>query len=215
MIGLFGGTFDPIHRGHLHAAEQVRRVLNLSEVRLILTARPPHRSSPSATIEHRWQMLTRATRGRRGLRADNREIRRIGGASSFTVDTLAELRQERGSAQALVWCLGWDAFLDLETWKDWRQLIELGHLAVFRRPGAAGRPSPTLSSMITRYGVAQPGELSGKAAGGLVILEADMLDISATEIRAKLARKKDTARLLPAAVWSYIRQHQLYAGQPI
>jgi nicotinate-nucleotide adenylyltransferase len=215
LIGLFGGTFDPIHRGHLHAAEQVRRLLELSEVRLILSARPPHRSGPGATIEHRWQMLTRATRGRRGLRADDREIRRMGGAASFTVDTLTELRLERGPAQAMVWCLGWDAFLELTTWKDWRQLIELAHLAVFKRPGAAGRPSPELSSMITRHTVAQPGELGREAAGGLVILEADMLDISATEIRAKLARNEDTSGLLPAAVWSYIRQHQLYGGSPI
>jgi nicotinate-nucleotide adenylyltransferase len=215
LIGLFGGTFDPIHRGHLHAAEQARRLLCLSEVRLILSARPPHRSGPGATIEHRWQMLTRATRGRRGLRADDREIRRIDGAASFTVDTLTELRLERGPRQAMVWCLGWDAFLELTTWKDWRQLIELAHLAVFKRPGAAGRPSSELSAMIARHRVAQPGELSGEAAGGLVILEAAMLDISATQIRAKLARNEDTASLLPAAVWSYIRQHQLYGGQPI
>lgn len=214
MIGLFGGTFDPIHHGHLHAAEQARRLLDLSEVRLILSARPPHRIGPRAAIEHRWQMLTRATRGRRGLRADDCEIRRVA-AASFTIDTLTEVRQERGSAQAMVWCLGWDAFLELETWKDWQQLIELAHLAVFRRPGVVGEPSPKLSSMIARHRVAHPRELSAKAAGGLVILEAEMLDISASAIRAKLARNRDVAGLLPAAVWSYIRQHQLYGGQPI
>ena len=214
MIGLFGGTFDPIHNGHLHAANQARRLLDLDEIRLILSARPPHRTPPGATVEQRWAMLTRATRGRRGLRADDSEIRRSSRAS-FTVDTLTQLRQEYGSAQSMVWCLGWDAFLELETWKDWQQLIELAHLAVFRRPGAAGRSSRKLSSMINRHGVARPQELSAEASGGLVILEADMLEVSATDIRSKLAQNQDAAGLLPAPVWSYIRQHQLYKGQPI
>ena len=214
MIGLFGGTFDPIHNGHLHAAAQARRLLDLDEIRLILSARPPHRTPPGATVEQRWAMLTRATRGRRGLRADDREIRRSSSAS-FTVDTLTQLRQEYGSAQSMVWCLGWDAFLELETWKDWQVLIELAHIAVFRRPGAAGGPSRKLSSMIDRHGVAQPQELSATVSGGLVILEADMLEVSATDIRSKLAQNQDAAGLLPAPVWSYIRQHQLYKGQPI
>ncbi len=186
-------------------------MLDLAEVRLILSARPPHRLQPGASIDHRLRMLALATRGRRGLRADDREVRRAT-RPSYTVDTLCEVRQERGPSQALIWCIGWDAFVELETWKDWSRLIDLAHLAVFRRPGADTRLPPAMDELVARHGCQDPALLAREANGRVIVLEAQMLPISATEVRAKLARHADVEGLLPPAVWSYIRRHRLYGG---
>lgn len=215
MIGLFGGTFDPVHLGHLHAAQQARDRLGLRELRLVLSARPPHRKGspkgPVASVHDRWQMLIRATRGRRGLRADDREVQRAT-RPSYTVDTLDDVRREYGAAEALVWCIGWDAFVELETWKDWTRLLTLAHLAVFRRPGPTVGLSSALQDLLAGQGSTRVADLARRPYGTVLILEAEMLDISATRIRRDLEHNRDVSRLLPPAVWSYIRQHQLYGG---
>jgi nicotinate-nucleotide adenylyltransferase len=168
-------------------------------------------------------MLVRATRGQRGLRADDREIRRAA-RPSYTVDTLSELRGEYGSTRSLVWCIGWDAFIEIESWKEWRRLVELAHLAVFRRPGPTVGLSPALADLVRTRAADDPGCLAAAPGGRVLVLEAPMLDVSATRIRDEIARLRDVDDsgdvdgLLPAAVWSYIRQHQLYGlygGRPI
>ena len=134
LIGFLGGTFDPIHNGHLHAGRTAAALLNLERVHLVLAARPAHRAQPSTTIAQRWAMLELAVAGDTVLVADDREVRRD--ASSYTVETLEELRAERGVHAPLVWLLGWDAYRSLPTWRRWQELLELAHLAVLRRPGS-------------------------------------------------------------------------------
>ena len=102
--------------------------------------------------------------------------------------------------------------VELETWKDWSRLIDLAHLAVFRRPGADTRMPPAINELLAQHGCQDPAVLAREASGRVIVLEAEMLPISATEVRAKLARHADVGSLLPAAVWSYIRRHRLYGG---
>jgi nicotinate-nucleotide adenylyltransferase len=212
LIGLLGGTFDPVHLGHLHAARVARAGLNLAAVHLILAARPAHRASPAASAEDRWAMLKLAVAGERGLVADDRELRRPG--RSYAVDTLEDVRAQFGPAEPLVWLLGWDAFRELEGWYRWERLPELAHLAIFRRPGAAGDLSPAMAALCASRQTSDAGALQRAPAGALHFLETEMLDISATGIRARVQRGVDAADLLAPAVWTYITDRQLYRGTP-
>ncbi len=132
MIGIFGGTFDPVHFGHLRPALEVQQALGLDEVRFIPAGQPPHRDMPHATAPQRLSMLQTAIEDQPGFAADEREIQREG--PSYMVDTLALLREELGQIP-LCLILGYDAFLGLPAWHQWHRLIELAHLVITHRPG--------------------------------------------------------------------------------
>ena len=210
MIGLLGGTFDPIPTGHLHAAVTAAAALDLERVHLVLAARPQHRAPPVATIEQRWAMLELATRGHGLLRADDREIRR--GTASYTVDTLEEVRAEQGASSPIVWLLGWDAYRQLPTWRRWRELLGLAHLAVLRRPGADTALDAAMGDFTAAHRVADATSVRGWPGGKVVFIETPMLPISSTDIRARLGRGEDVGQLLPSGVWTYIKSHRPYAG---
>jgi nicotinate-nucleotide adenylyltransferase len=210
LIGFLGGTFDPIHNGHLHAARTAATVLRLDRVALILAARPGHRVA-HATIAQRWQMLELAVAGDATLCADDREIRRS--AASYTVDTLMELREEWGREPSFVWLLGWDAYRELPSWNRWEELLSLSHLGVLRRPGGSTELSP-LMAQFTRAHEADATRLRAQPAGLVTLITASMLPISATAVRAKLSRREDVADLLPSGVRTYINDHHLYGGHP-
>jgi nicotinate-nucleotide adenylyltransferase len=212
LIGLLGGTFDPVHLGHLHAARVARARLDLAAVHLVLAARPAHRASPVASAADRWAMLQLAVSGERGLVADDRELRRPG--PSYTVQTLEDVRAEFGPGEPLVWLLGWDAFRGLEGWYRWERLPELAHLAIFRRPGSAADLSPGLAALCGSRQAGDAGALKRAPAGALYFLQTEMLDISATGIRARVQAGGDAADLLAPAVWTYITDRQLYRGTP-
>ena len=210
MIGFLGGTFDPIHNGHLHAAVTAAAALDLERVNLVLAARPRHRAPPCATIEQRWAMLEIATQGHDLLRADDREIRR--GAASYTVETLEELRAERGASPEIVWLLGWDAYRQLPTWHRWRELLPLAHLAVLRRPGSDVALDPTMRDFTAVHRVDDAAILRRRPAGHVFFVDAPMLSISSTDIRTQLSLGEDVGQLLPPSVWTYIKAHRPYAG---
>jgi nicotinate-nucleotide adenylyltransferase len=208
LIGLFGGTFDPIHLGHLHAADTALNVLDLDCLRLVLSARPSHRQAPIASAEHRWTMLQLAVADRARLIADDTELRRS--EPSYTVVTLEDLRSRIGERESLAWLIGWDAYQDLPTWFRWREMLELTHLVVVRRPGQ-GRPLEGTIEAFSRAHYAPALEaLHAEPAGCVHFMTSPMLDISASEIRNALAAGRDVADLLPPAVWAYIRQRELY-----
>lgn len=209
MIGFLGGTFDPIHNGHLHAARCAAMLLSLSRVHLVLAARPVHRVQPSATIAQRSAMLELAVGGDTLLAADDREVRR--GTRSYTVETLEELRREWGVDASLVWLLGWDAYRGLPTWRRWRELLGLAHIAVLRRPGSEPDLDATMTGFTAAHRVDDAMQLHKTAAGCVLIFSAPMLPISSTDIRARLAHGDDASQLLPSTVWTYIDNHQLYA----
>jgi nicotinate-nucleotide adenylyltransferase len=213
VLGVFGGTFDPIHCGHLELARELRETLALSAIRFVPAGDPPHRSAPATSAAHRLAMVELAIAGYPGLEVDAREIAREG--RSYTVTTLEELRDEdRGRTLALV--LGADAFLGLPTWHRWREIFDLAHLVVVARPGVAlvARLSADLAGERSRRLSDSASVLFSQSAGAIVEPRITAHPISASAIRERLARRGDgvdsVRGLLPAAVLAYIERNHLY-----
>lgn len=206
-VGVFGGTFDPVHFGHLRPALEVLEGLALAEVRLIPCRIPPHRDLPGATPEQRWAMLTAAVQGQSGLVPDDRELRREG--PSYMVDTLASLRGEF-SDRPLCLILGLDAFLGLPTWHRWRELLDLAHLVVMSRPGARLPGDGEMAELAVARRVTGPAALNERSNGGILFHEVTQLDISATSIRALTRTGRSARYLLPDVVWTMIKDRGLY-----
>jgi nicotinate-nucleotide adenylyltransferase len=210
-IGIFGGTFDPIHFGHLRLAEEMAEAVGLEKVLFIPAGQPPHRGAPRTAAVHRLEMVRRAIAGNPRFEADAREV--DSPRPSYTVDTLTELRDELGLQRPLWLLLGADAFLGLTTWHEWRRLFGLANLAVAARPGAQLLQADAMPQELKNE-VSQRQLADGAAAGpaGSVLLrQMTPLDISATAIRDTLGRNGSARYLLPDAVLGYIHEHQLYA----
>jgi nicotinate-nucleotide adenylyltransferase len=210
-VGLYGGTFDPIHLAHLRLAEELADALELAQVRFVPSGVPPHRAAPVASATHRLAMTRRAVAGNPRFSVDTREVERAG--PSYMVDTLASLRSELGDEQPLWLLLGADAFLGLPGWHDWMQLFTLAHIAVAERPGVSILQSDSLPDSL-RAEIAARQVADGSAAGpaGTVLLRhMTPLDISATAIREALARGYSARYLLPDSVLDYIKENRLYA----
>lgn len=211
MIGLFGGTFDPIHYGHLRPALDVLDELGLDHVRLIPCGVPPHREAPQANGEHRRTMVRLAIAGEPRLRLDERELRRPG--PSYMVDTLLSLREEFGAAP-LALIIGMDAFRGLDRWRRWRELVDLCHLIVMQRPSGVAPVEGELAALIAARQVDDITALRGRAGGGLLFCDVTQLDISASRIRALVAAGRSPRYLMPDAVHDYLRATQLYRDPP-
>ena len=210
MIGFLGGTFDPIHNGHLHAANTAAAALDLEHVHLVLAARPKHRAQPFAAIEHRWAMLELAVEGNERLRADDRDVRR--GTATYTVETLEEVRAQYGPHVPLVWLLGVDAYQDLPTWHRWREVASLAHLIVMRRPGHDTQLDAAMREFSDLHRTDELALLRRRPAGCVAFIELPMLSVSSTDIRIRLRRGESVEQLLPSVVSTYIKEHQLYRG---
>lgn len=207
MIGVLGGTFDPIHYGHLRPALEVQRQLELRELRFIPAAVPPHRPQPVASAQQRRQMVRLALAGQAGMVIDTRELDRAG--PSYMVDTLASLREELGS-EPLALILGMDALLGLPSWHEWERLNALAHLVVMQRPGTVLPESGAVASLVEDHQMLDVMELAQRPAGGVFFVTVSQLDISATAIREQLAAGHDARFCLPDVVLDYIRDEGLY-----
>jgi nicotinate-nucleotide adenylyltransferase len=189
-VGLFGGAFDPPHRGHLAVAEGVRAALELDEVRFLPYARGPHRAAaPIASDADRLAMLRLALRGRRGLLVDDREVMR--GGLSYTVETLRELGRER-PGDDLFLIVGSDQLEILATWRAWREVLRLARPVVVTRPG---------------HPAAVPARVP---AGRIVRVPLDVPDVCSTEVRERVLARRGIRRLVPAPVALYIEERGLY-----
>lgn len=206
-VGVFGGTFDPVHFGHLRAALEVLSGCALGSVRLVPVGEPPHRDRPVAAGEQRLQMLLAAVRGEPRLVVDDREVRRAG--ASFTVDTLGAMRAE-SPATPLCLLLGADAFLGLPTWRRWQDLATLAHLVVMHRPGTALAPTGELARLLAERRCADPLELRRSVAGRIFEQPITQLDISSSAIRAMVARGGDPRFLVPDAVRDQLMASDCY-----
>lgn len=204
MIGIMGGTFDPIHFGHLRPALEVSERLSLSQVRFIPCRVPPHRDQPMAAAEDRLKMVSLAVKNTPEFRLDDRELQRDG--ISYSVDTLRSLHEEFD--EPLVLMLGADAFQSFSRWKSWREILEMAHIVISCRPGykippldfwAAGRTVQTAES------------LEHSRAGKLLFIEVTQLAISATDIRRQRLEGLSARYLMPIEVADYITKHQLYS----
>ena len=212
-IGIFGGTFDPIHYGHLRLAQELATGFELEQVRFIPAGHPPHRGEPGVSSGQRLEMVRLAIAGNPAFVLDQREICKEG--PCYTVDTLAELRRELGQQQPLCLLLGADAFLGLSTWHNWQALFELAHIVVAHRPGFpqiawADNMHEPLKRELRQRQQHDIGVLRTKPAGGIFTHTITALDISATFIRNSLQAGKTPRYLLPDAVLDYIRAHNLY-----
>ena len=208
-IGIFGGTFDPVHFGHLRAAVEAREKLALEDFRLLPAGDPPHRSDTVATAAQRLEMLRLATAACAGLQVDDREIRRPG--ASYMADTLEGLRRECATAPLML-LIGQDAANGLDRWHRWRELFELAHLVVMRRPDAHFECTGELRQQIQRRRVSGPEDLHLSPAGCVLALQVTQLDISSTAIRRMLADGRSADFLLPGSVLAYIHDKGLYRG---
>jgi nicotinate-nucleotide adenylyltransferase len=207
MIGIYGGTFDPVHFGHLRTAIEIKALFNLQEVRLIPCANPPHRTAPLTPPLMRLQMLQLAIANQAGLVADACELARTG--PSYTVDTLRELRATQENRPLLLF-MGMDAFAGIERWHQWQHLFDYAHVVVMTRPGFK---QPAVAGILSDLLVADPALLQQSPGGKLFFQPVTQLDISATAIRTMIAKRQDPHYLLPDSVIDFIRQHQLYATE--
>ncbi|WP_237066418.1 nicotinate-nucleotide adenylyltransferase [Microbulbifer guangxiensis] len=206
-IALFGGTFDPVHFGHLRMALELKETLGFSEMRLLPSHQPRHRQTPGVSSRHRREMLALAIRDCPELALDDRELRR--GGDTFTVDTLEELRAELGESVSLCFCMGLDSLLTLPTWHRWQRLLELAHLVVVARPGWHLPAEGDVADLLNQHR-GEPQCLRDSPAGRIVVREQTLLPISATRIRQLIGRGQSPRFLLPDAVLQYIEDKQLY-----
>lgn len=207
MIGVLGGTFDPIHYGHLRPALEVFETLGLAELRLIPAGVPPHRGRPVASTAQRLAMVQAAIEGLAGWRVDSREMDRPG--PSYMVDTLASLRAEIGAAP-LVLLLGQDAYGALDRWHQWTRILDLAHVVVMARPGSALPTAGIMGTVTARRRVDAPEALRQHPAGRIYPCPVTQLAISGTAIRALVAAGRSARFLLPDAVLALLHQWRLY-----
>jgi nicotinate-nucleotide adenylyltransferase len=212
-LGLLGGTFDPLHNGHLRLAEEAKERLGLARVRLIPAGRPPHREAPGASAADRLAMCRLAAAGNPGLEVDPSEVESA--APSYTHTTLSRLRGELGETRPLVLLLGVDAFNGLASWHRWRDLFELSHIAVASRPGHPLDPARLAPELAREWFARQstPAALAAAPAGGLLAFTITALDISATAVRTLVATGQSPRYLLPDPLVDYIAQHHLYPAK--
>jgi len=212
-IGVYGGTFDPVHIGHLRSALEAQKALRLDRVLMIPAGQPPHRQPPLANGEQRRRMLELALAGVPGLQLDDRELQRDG--PSYMVDTLDALRRQHPHA-LLVLIVGLDAFLGLPQWHHWQRLLGLAHIAVMARPGAWPAMPAELSALLAERGLAavdqMPQPLPAQRAGSVVRLQLTQLDISASGIREQIGEGGDPRFLVSDPVRDYLSAGQLYRG---
>ena len=208
MVGVFGGTFDPVHFGHLRVAVELTEQLCLDQLRLLPCHQPYHRSEPACDSRHRLQMARLAVGSDARLFVDDRELQRQG--PSYTVDTLASLRKELGTEVSLCLAMGADAFIKLPQWQRWQELLTLAHIVVMTRPGWQVPEHGETADLLRTQGISKAEQLQLAACGNILLLEVTALDISATDIRKIIAIGRSPRFLLPDQVWGYIQLHQLY-----
>lgn len=219
-IGVFGGTFDPVHYGHIASARELLERLSLDVMYLMPCRLHPHRKQPGASALQRLAMLNRALADEPDLQLDERELKRTG--LSFTVDSLTALREEQGDDVVIVFVLGSDAFAGLHTWHRWQSLFELANIAVIERAGQIALADIQTAELRERLDHSV--DTLQDPAGGLIQLRLQPYDISSTALRNLLQQtgrakkplqvdKRDLIeRYLPAGVLEYIRDQQLYSG---
>ena len=211
-VGILGGTFNPIHFGHLRMAQELAESLSLEEVRFIPSANPPHKPAPQVSAEHRAAMVQLAIANNPLFKLDKRELLRSG--ASYTFDTLLSLREELGTQASITLFMGNDAFTKLNTWHRWQELLTLCHICLVARPALPNQPRESLSKTLESYLQEHYTELSDELtqhANGLITMQPiTALDISSTAIRNAMHHQHSVRYLLPDDVLSYMQAQQLY-----
>jgi nicotinate-nucleotide adenylyltransferase len=211
LVGIFGGTFDPIHIGHLRAMQMLGEQINFDRVHWVLSARPPHKGDTSASIEHRFKMLQLEIDGLPNQIADDLEIKR--NKQSYTVDTVETFKARYPGAQICV-IIGGDSLLSLPSWHRYNELVDMVNWVVMNRP----RYPLTLPNELSKRLVSTPNQLQNGDQGKIWVFDRSEFDISSTQLRAELANRSNdnlSKVFLSKAVFSYIREQQLYKIRPM
>lgn len=206
-IGVFGGTFDPVHYGHLRSAFEMLQALSFEQVRFVPCGDPPHRGVTYATSAQRLRLVELAIAGQDGFVADDRELRR--GGPSYTVDTLQTLREEHTN-RSLGLIVGMDAFLGLTGWHRWDEILDFAHIVVAHRPGWKAPDIGELGELIAEHGTHRVDDLHNTTHGFIHIHAVTQLEIASTEIRDLVAAGRDPRFLMPDAVRDEIENTGLY-----
>ena len=207
-VAIFGGTFDPVHNGHLRIAIELAELLEVDSLRMIPCALPPHRDTPSVTPEQRLELLKLGIGDHSALVADDIELRRDG--PSYTIETVRAIRQQIGDETPLFLCLGVDVLASLDSWHQWQQLTHYCHLIVSSRPGYQLPEKGALAEWIDERLCEDLNRLKQSSAGRLHLCDLTMLAISSTAIRKKISAGEKIDYLTPAAVVNSIQQQNLY-----
>lgn len=207
-IGIFGGTFDPIHYGHLRTAFEMLQALRFGEIWFVPSGDPPHRGETFAAAELRLKMVQVATAGQSGFLVDDCELRREG--PSYTIDTLEAMREEHRDA-SLGLIVGMDAFLGLTSWHRWNEILDLAHIVVAHRPGWKAPDIGDLGDLITAHGTHRVDDLHKNRHGCVHIHAVTQLEIASTEIRDLITAGRDPRFLMPDAVRDVIVESGCYA----
>lgn len=206
-IGLLGGTFNPIHNGHIHCAREVFQKLQLDRVDLLPNAIPPHKASPGVSAEHRLAMVQLAAAEHPELQVDPRELNRSG--NSYTADTLAEIKQQH-PLQQLYFIVGMDSLLSFHKWHQFQRILELCHLVVCARPGHPFKPEPVTQQLLQQHQVQNIDQLKQNPYGGIFVIESTDFDAASTQIRTQISNSADSHCHLPRSVVEYIQRQGLY-----
>lgn len=207
MIGILGGTFDPVHIGHLRVALELYQSLPLDEIRFIPCGQPPHRETPQASANQRLAMLRMAIQDQQGFCIDERELQRQG--PSYMVDTLSSLRDEFPDVP-LCLIVGLDVFGEFDKWHRWLEIPTLAHIVIVHRPGSDLEDEGQVFEILQERQVKEPSVLLKQVAGAILLWPVRQLDISSTDIRLLIDKHKSPRYLLPERVYSYIQSEGLY-----
>lgn len=207
-IGILGGTFDPIHMGHLRMALELYETLDLARVHILPTYQPMYRKAPVASPEHRLAMVQCAVADEPALIVDEREIRRKG--PTYTIDTVVDLKNELPDIP-LCLIMGIDAFLNLPSWNRWEEILELAHIIVAHRPHYRLSPAGIVTDLVKERLQHEIGYVHENMAGGILLRPITALEISATDIRKQIAMGRNPRYLLPDSVYDYIKQNGIYS----
>ncbi|MET6758144.1 MULTISPECIES: nicotinate-nucleotide adenylyltransferase [unclassified Pseudoalteromonas] len=207
MIAIFGGTFDPVHLGHLNMAQQCVNVFNLDTLYFMPCALPAHKAAPGISTQHRINMLNAAIAPHPHFELDLRELNRAG--PSYSLLSLQELRKEHPTTPIL-FLIGMDSFNNLDKWFEWKAITQLCHIVVYQRPAQHCTVTGELKSYMQRANAGEVAALKHSLAGKLYFLPGEMLDAASSTIRKQLKKSNKKNELLPDAVSHYIEVHQLY-----
>ena len=207
-LAVFGGTFDPIHFGHLKSACAVTDYLGVPCVKLVPSCIPPHREKPSSTPAHRLSMLQIATCEDKRMAVDDREISRRG--VSYTADTLASFRSELGTTVPLYFILGIDSYVTIHKWHHWKGLTDIAHLIVLDRPGYLAEVSSEVQLWSQNRLVEDPNDMKHRAFGCICLVSLVQVDVSATDLRNKLKAGVRPTGKMPEKVIDFALKHGLY-----
>lgn len=209
-VGVFGGTFDPMHRGHIDIGQAAQSALGLTDLFVVPASVPPHRDQPHASSYHRFAMVALAVAGRPGWHASDLEL--CDRAPSFTSATLKRFHERGYAASELFFVIGADAFADIGSWKDYPDLLDCAHFAVVSRPGCPVAHLPARLPLLASRMVAAPLDRPMAKNPAIVLIDAPTSDVSASAIRRRRAAGQSIAGLVDPAVQQHIEQHGLYSS---